>query len=453
MKNWIGTRREWDWNSIDEQSKDTKEMMRNLEITTEELQIAINRVKERQIRRQQRNQSRRHQRMRWWDERNGETNLQRDSKAKWIYTRGMAKSEKKWYTNKVALKMSETTARSVLCQRCTICSRQYCTAEDQAGFRSSSQTTDHFATYRMIDQKCHEWGINMWTATIDFMKAFDSISHNSIWDTGIVEHDDIHFLRKVYKDQKATVLTDEESDMFKIKEKPNRVTLCLACSSTLFCRKLWKKTFHVGKRKGEWEYTLATMIMCSYLHPRKNSSKTCCANSKRSTEKVGLRIHPRTKLLSIRKEIEIDDMKVEILTWEERTKIRGPDDYIPRIRKRPISRIAAGLLGQRSTGTDRSWHRELTCFDIDFGFSTQWYPRRWITPLEFGRSQQSMKEWFNRRNSKCFASSYKRKTHNDQDSDISFENDTVDEIDTTVIEEEEWIESIKRSTYEAKEKM
>ena len=29
-------------------------------------------------------------------------------------------------------------------------------AEDQVGFRSSYQTTDHFATYRMIEQKCHE---------------------------------------------------------------------------------------------------------------------------------------------------------------------------------------------------------------------------------------------------------------------------------------------------------
>ena len=54
-------------------------------------------------------------------------------------------------------------------------------AEDQAGFRSSHQTTDHLATYRMIDQKCHEWGIKMWVATIDFMKAFDSITHKSIW--------------------------------------------------------------------------------------------------------------------------------------------------------------------------------------------------------------------------------------------------------------------------------
>ena len=52
-------------------------------------------------------------------------------------------------------------------------------AEDQAGFRSSYRTTDHLATYRMVDQKCHEWGIKMWTATLVFMKAFDSITHTN----------------------------------------------------------------------------------------------------------------------------------------------------------------------------------------------------------------------------------------------------------------------------------
>ena len=44
-------------------------------------------------------------------------------------------------------------------------------------------------------------------------------------------------------------------------------------------------------------------------------------------------------------------------------------------------------------------------------------------------------------------------THNDQDSNISFENDTDDEMDTTEIEEEDWIDYIKRSTEEAIDKM
>ena len=44
-------------------------------------------------------------------------------------------------------------------------------------------------------------------------------------------------------------------------------------------------------------------------------------------------------------------------------------------------------------------------------------------------------------------------THNDVDSEVSFEDDADDEIDTTLIEEEDWIEYIKRSTDEAMEKM
>ena len=61
----------------------------------------------------------------------------------------------------------------------------------------------------------------MWTATIDFTKAFDSITHKSIWKAlkscGI-EHDHISLLKKLYRDQKAPVLTDKESNMFEIKK-------------------------------------------------------------------------------------------------------------------------------------------------------------------------------------------------------------------------------------------
>ena len=84
-------------------------------------------------------------------------------------------------------------------------------AEEQAGFRSSYQTTDHLATYRMIDQKCHEWRMKMWTSTIDFTKAFHSITHKSIWnalESRGIEHDHISLLKKPFRDQKASVLTD-----------------------------------------------------------------------------------------------------------------------------------------------------------------------------------------------------------------------------------------------------
>ena len=44
-------------------------------------------------------------------------------------------------------------------------------------------------------------------------------------------------------------------------------------------------------------------------------------------------------------------------------------------------------------------------------------------------------------------------SHNDQDSDVSFESDNDEEIDAAEIEEEDWVEYIKRSTDEAMEKM
>ena len=44
-------------------------------------------------------------------------------------------------------------------------------------------------------------------------------------------------------------------------------------------------------------------------------------------------------------------------------------------------------------------------------------------------------------------------TQNDVDGEVSFEDDADEETDTTVIEEEDWIEYIKRSTEDAMEKM
>ena len=111
-------------------------------------------------------------------------------------------------------------------------------AEDQAGFRSSYRPTDHLATYRMIEQECHEWGIKMWTATIDFTKAFDSIAHKSILKAlksfGI-KHDYISSPKKIYRDQKASVQTDEERNMFEITKgiKQGNFLFCLLFNTVL----------------------------------------------------------------------------------------------------------------------------------------------------------------------------------------------------------------------------
>ena len=62
----------------------------------------------------------------------------------------------------------------------------------------------------------------MWVATNDFMKAFDSITHNSMWDalkTCGIEHEYINLLERQYKNRKAAVMTDEGRGMIEMKKR------------------------------------------------------------------------------------------------------------------------------------------------------------------------------------------------------------------------------------------
>ena len=75
--------------------------------------------------------------------------------------------------------------------------------------------------YRVLEQRCREWGVPLYISTTDFTKAFDSIKHSSIWNS--LKHYGIKpayikLLQKLYKQQEGTVLTDKESEGFPIKK-------------------------------------------------------------------------------------------------------------------------------------------------------------------------------------------------------------------------------------------
>ena len=67
------------------------------------------------------------------------------------------------------------------------------------------------------------------------MQAFDSISHKSLWSAleqcGI-KPQYVNLLKRVCAEQRATVLTDEESDVFEIKRGTKEVTHYPVYSST-----------------------------------------------------------------------------------------------------------------------------------------------------------------------------------------------------------------------------
>ena len=219
-------------------------------------------------------------------------------------------------------------------------------AEDQAGFRKAYQTTDHLATYRLIEQKCHEWGIKMWTATVDFKKAFDSISHKSIWEalkSCNVNHGYISLLRKIYRDQKASVQTDEESNIFDIQKGSKQGD---PLSSLLFNTVLqyslkdeiqrWQKKKGMGiclsdqDRDCLTNLRFADDVMLFATSKRQIQAMMC--EFKEATKKVGLTIHPnKTKILSsessmnpdTKRYMKIGDLDIEILAKSESVKYLG----------------------------------------------------------------------------------------------------------------------------------
>ena len=102
-------------------------------------------------------------------------------------------------------------------------------AEDQAGFRSSNQTTDHLATYRMIKLKFHEWRIQVWTVTIDFTKALDYYTQFHLESTQILRYQTrLHQPPKEDLQKPESICTD--------RRREQHVRDCQACFSTQFYR-------------------------------------------------------------------------------------------------------------------------------------------------------------------------------------------------------------------------
>lgn len=52
---------------------------------------------------------------------------------------------------------------------------------DQAGLRRSYCALDHIFAAVLIQEKSQEWQQEFWLAAADFMEAFDSVEHHSIW--------------------------------------------------------------------------------------------------------------------------------------------------------------------------------------------------------------------------------------------------------------------------------
>ena len=88
---------------------------------------------------------------------------------------------------------------------------------DQGGFRPSHRSEDHLMVYRVLEQRCREWGVPLYISRIDLTKAFGRIKYSapcsSLQHYG-VEPTYVRLLQILYSHQEGTVVTDKESDMF-----------------------------------------------------------------------------------------------------------------------------------------------------------------------------------------------------------------------------------------------
>lgn len=90
---------------------------------------------------------------------------------------------------------------------------------EQAGFRRKFSTIDHIHTVKQIMEKYKEYNKLLYMAFVDYSKAFDSISHRSIWESleqqGIPPKY-IEIIRKIYSDSEARIQLETLGNKFKI---------------------------------------------------------------------------------------------------------------------------------------------------------------------------------------------------------------------------------------------
>lgn len=91
---------------------------------------------------------------------------------------------------------------------------------EQAGFRSGFSTIDHIQVVDQVIEKYLEFNKPLYLAFIDYKKAFDSISHESIWESlkAInVNEKYINILKNIYSNSTSRVKLDKVGEIINIK--------------------------------------------------------------------------------------------------------------------------------------------------------------------------------------------------------------------------------------------
>ena len=206
---------------------------------------------------------------------------------------------------------------------------------EQAGFRRKFSTDDHLFTLTLIQEKTDEWQLPLWTATLDFKKAFDTVSHTALWDTLAAQNlppSYIALLTKLYQNQTATVHTDRSSRQFDIQRgtkqgDPLSSLLFNALSEQIFRRlqPAWERR-GCGVRMQSGGRSLTNLRFADdvilFASSLRQISKML-GEVQQEARKTGLELHPdKTKILHNQRHrrihqnpetVRINDSLIEVL--------------------------------------------------------------------------------------------------------------------------------------------
>ena len=118
---------------------------------------------------------------------------------------------------------------------------------EQAGFRSGFSTMDHIHTVEQIIEKCREFNRPLYVAFIDYSKAFDSVSHCSIWNAlhySGVNQKYINILKCIYANSTSRIKLETRGDEIKIERgvrqgDPLSPKLFIAVLESIFRKLNW----------------------------------------------------------------------------------------------------------------------------------------------------------------------------------------------------------------------
>ena len=120
----------------------------------------------------------------------------------------------------------------------------------QAAFRKGRGTRDQIANICWIIKKARELQKNIYFCFIDYVKAFDCVDHNKLWnilkEMGIPDHLTC-LLRNLYADQEATVRTGHGmTDWFQIRKGVHQGCISSPCLFNLYAEYIHHEICQAG---------------------------------------------------------------------------------------------------------------------------------------------------------------------------------------------------------------